>query len=209
MTTLKRGCTAAVAMAVCALFAGCASAPTAAPSPTASPSPTAPTPSPSASPTPSASPSGSPSIVGVVTFGTLDQKHVDTPVTYPQSPPVGGPHSARWEACDGVVYRKDLSKERAVHSLEHGAVWITYRPGLPADQVATLAAQVGDVDYRMMSPYAGLTSPIVLTAWSTQLAVDDAADPRVAAFLALYTNGPQTPEPGAPCAIPQAPVTNA
>ena len=204
MTTLKRACAAAVTMAVCALFAGCASAPTADTSPTASPSSTA-----TPSPTPSPSPSVSPSIDGVVTFGTLDQKHVDTPVTYPQSPPVGGPHSPVWEACDGVVYPRDLPKERAVHSLEHGAVWITYRPGLPADQVATLAAQVRGVDYRMMSPYSGLTSPITLTAWSTQLKVDDAADPRVAAFLALYTHGPQTPEAGAPCAIPQAPVTNA
>lgn len=198
MTTLKRGLSSAVALGMCALIAGCASAPTAPTSPTASSSPTS-----------SASPSASPSIDGVVTFGTLDQKHVDTPVTYPQSPPVGGPHSSVWEACDGVVYPDDLVKERAVHSLEHGAVWITYRPGLSADEVATLAAQVRGVDYRMMSPYSGLTSPITLTAWSTQLEVADAADPRVAAFLALYTNGPQTPEAGAPCTAPKAPMTDA
>ena len=204
MTTLKRGLSSAVALGMCTLIAGCASAPTSATSPTSSTAPTS-----SATPTSSASPSASPSIDGVVTFGTLDQKHVDTPVTYPQSPPVGGPHSSVWEACDGVVYPDDLVKERAVHSLEHGAVWITYRPGLSADQVATLAAQVRGVDYRMMSPYSGLTSPITLTAWSTQLEVADAADPRVAAFLALYTHGPQTPEAGAPCTAAKAPMTDA
>ena len=198
MTTLKRGLSSAVALGMCTLIAGCASAPTAATSPTSS-----------ATPTSSASPSASSSIDGVVTFGTLDQKHVDTPVTYPQSPPVGGPHSSVWEACDGVVYPGDLVKERAVHSLEHGAVWITYRPDLSADQVATLAAQVRGVDYRMMSPYSGLTSPITLTAWSTQLEVSNAADPRVAAFLARYTHGPQTPEAGAPCTAPEAPMTDA
>ena len=41
-----------------------------------------------------------------------------TRTAYPQSPPVGGPHSDRWLACG--VYTKPVPKENAVHSIEHG-----------------------------------------------------------------------------------------
>ena len=43
-----------------------------------------------------------------------------------------------------------------------------------------------------------LPSPVVLSAWGRQLGVDSAADPAVAAFVRAFSQGPQTPEPGAP-----------
>jgi hypothetical protein len=36
------------------------------------------------------------------------------------------------------VYDQPVPKERAVHNLEHGAVWITYSPSLPSSQVSQL-----------------------------------------------------------------------
>ncbi|WP_256463958.1 DUF3105 domain-containing protein [Georgenia sp. TF02-10] len=50
-----------------------------------------------------------------------------------------------------------------------------------------------------VSPYENLESAIVLSAWGVQLSVDDAADPRIDAFLAKHVQGEQTPEPGASC----------
>ena len=35
-----------------------------------------------------------------------------------------------------------IANENTVHSLEHRAVWITYRPGLPADQLDALTTLV-------------------------------------------------------------------
>ena len=56
-----------------------------------------------------------------------------------------------------------------------------------------------------MSPYPEQASPIMLSAWGVQLAVDSADDPRVDQFLAKFRQGPQTPEPGATCnAVPGA-----
>ena len=73
---------------------------------------------------------------GTPSSGTLGHDHVPGPVTYAVTPPVGGPHNAIW--MNAGVYTKPVPSERAVHNLEHGAVWITYRPNLPADQVAQL-----------------------------------------------------------------------
>ena len=134
---------------------------------------------------------------GIMTFGTLSQTHVTNPVTYPQIPPVGGPHNPIWQNCG--IYDKPIANENAVHSLEHGAVWITYQPGLPADQIAQLQALVRGQTYVLLSPYTGLPSPVVASAWSTQLKLTSASDPRLASFISTYRQGPQTPEQGAAC----------
>jgi hypothetical protein len=86
-----------------------------------------------------------------------------------------------------------------VHSLEHGAVWITYTPDLAEDQVETLRDEMGSSGFVLMSPYEDQDSPIVLSAWGIQLQVDDADDPKVNQFLNKYIQGPQTQEPGAAC----------
>jgi hypothetical protein len=86
-----------------------------------------------------------------------------------------------------------------MHSLEHGAVWVTYQPDLPADDVETLQEEVSNYNYALLSPFEGLKSPVVLTAWGIQLEVDSADDDRIATFLDRYVQGPQTPEIGATC----------
>ncbi|WP_019634486.1 DUF3105 domain-containing protein [Actinomadura atramentaria] len=138
-------------------------------------------------------------IKGVVVHDGLSRNHTTDPVDYPDSPPMGGDHDPTWQNCDARVYDAPLRNENAVHALEHGAVWVTYRPGLAADQVAALARRVRAVDYSLMSPYPSLDAPIALSAWGRQLKVQDANDSRIDAFLAKYVKGPQTPEPGAPC----------
>ncbi len=128
----------------------------------------------------------------------LTSNHAYGSQAYPQRPPVGGTHNPIWQQCMGNVYPAPIANEHAVHSLEHGAVWITYRTGLPPDQVAALAAKVTGKDYTLMSPVDDLDSPISLQAWGYQLKVDDATDPRIDDFItALRVNA--TMEPGATC----------
>ena len=134
------------------------------------------------------------------------QTHVDGVVDYTESPPVGGQHAPPpdWADCTGTVYDVDIRHENAVHSLEHGAVWITYdADALSQDDVDSLAALVQDEPYRMMSPYAGLDSPISIQAWGHQLKVDSAGDPRIKQFADfLAQNAEFTPELGASCENP-------
>ncbi|GHO82553.1 DUF3105 domain-containing protein [Dictyobacter formicarum] len=136
-------------------------------------------------------------IAGVVTYKNLSRDHVTGKVTYPQNPPVGGAHNAIWQNCG--IYRTPVANENAVHSLEHGAVWITYQPQLGAQDIAQLQNLVRGHSYALLSPYPGLPAPVVASAWGAQLRVTSAPDPRLAQFLKKYEQGPQTPEPGAPC----------
>ncbi len=129
----------------------------------------------------------------------LTRNHVTKTVTYPMKPPVGGDHNPVWMNCDGEVYEKAIPDMNAVHSLEHGSVWVTYTDKAPAADVAELAERVGKTPYSLMSPYVDQAGPIMLSAWGKQLTVDGADDPRVAQFFSAYVQGPQTPEPGAAC----------
>lgn len=129
---------------------------------------------------------------------TKPAQHAWGPLTYKQSPPVAGTHNYNWQNCMGDVYDAQIANEHAVHSMEHGAVWITYRPDLPKDQVAALAKKVRGNPYMLMSPYPGLDKPISLQAWGYQLKVDNASDKRIDEFIkALRQNA--SVEPGASC----------
>lgn len=123
--------------------------------------------------------------------------HVNGVVNYAQSPPVGGEHAPSWQNCG--IYEEPVRNELAVHSLEHGAVWVAYRPDLPADQVEQLRSLVRGRGHTLLSPYPDLDRPVAASAWGVQLKVDSAADPRLGQFIAKYRQGPQTPEPGASC----------
>lgn len=137
--------------------------------------------------------------VEVIDEATLEPDHVDGAIAYDRLPPVGGPHNGRWQDCTGVVYPEPIANEHAVHSLEHGAVWITYHPSLPADHVAALAERVNGVDKLFMSPFPDLSTPISVQAWGYQLQLDDANDPRIDEFIRTLRDV-AGPEAGlAPC----------
>jgi hypothetical protein len=140
-------------------------------------------------------------ISGLDNQKALDRGHTESAVTYPKQPsvpPVGGEHSGVAQSCQ--VYTEPIANEHAVHSLEHGAVWVTYDPAkLSAADVAKLKALVDGDPYRMMSPYPGLKTAISLQAWGEQLFVDKVSDGRIKKFLELFTSGPQSPERGSTC----------
>ncbi len=136
-------------------------------------------------------------VSGVQTFKGLSRGHVQGSVHYAQTPPVGGNHNPVPLNCG--VYSAPVPNENAVHSLEHGAVWITYRPNLPVAKTTRLTKDASGKPYVILSPYPKLPAPVVASAWGLQLTMTSAADPRIARFISKYAQGPQTPEPGAPC----------
>ena len=135
------------------------------------------------------------------TFQDYDRNHVEGPIKYPNqddTPPVGGNHNSVPQSCQ--AYTAAIANEHAVHSLEHGAVWITYNPDkVKAADIAVLKADLEESPFRMLSPYPGLKKPISVQAWGEQVFVDKASDKRIKRFLQLFTTGPQDLERGSTC----------
>ena len=129
-------------------------------------------------------------------FADLDATHTSEDVTYEQTPPVGGDHHPTWQNCG--FYTEPVIEEHAVHSLEHGAVWLTYDPDLPGSEIDTLRRLADRHTYLLVSPFEGVDG-VVASAWGVQVELDGAADERLEPFLVKYLQGPQTPEPGAAC----------
>ncbi len=154
--------------------------------------------------TPEAKTNDARAIPGIVLKDFPSRNHVQGVVNYADSPPFGGDHDPTWADCNGTVYPTELRKENAVHMLEHGAVWITYKPGLASDQLDALTKKVSGVGYMALSPYPGLKNNVSLQSWGHQLFVDSASDPRVDRFVDdLRLNSAVTPEFGASCTNPQ------
>ena len=124
---------------------------------------------------------------------------LEATVDYAENPPVGGTHAPApyWQTCG--FYSSPIRNESGVHSLEHGAVWITYRPDLPQDQIDELRDLAHDQDYLLVSRDDDLPAPVVASSWNHQLRLDSANDDRLDQFIRRFKQGPDTPEPGASC----------
>jgi hypothetical protein len=142
-------------------------------------------------------------IEGAETFPDPGRGHQDGDLQYAQLVPVGGVHNPQWLNCG--IYDEPVRRENAIHSMEHGAVWLAYRPDLPAEQVDYLRnivrnerAELGE-NLILLAPLPDLDVPLVATAWRAQLKLDDVYDERLQLFLDRYQRGPYYPEPGASC----------
>ncbi len=99
---------------------------------------------------------------GTQSFTVAAPEHVDGDLHEDGEVPVGGPHDEVWQNCG--YYETEIRSENAVHSLEHGAVWITYKPGLARSQMDKLRGFTGRFDKILVSPIAGQGSPIIASA---------------------------------------------
>lgn len=145
-----------------------------------------------------AAPDAGASIQGVVLERAAGRGHRQGHIDYQgKKPPSGGDHNPVPLTCG--FYDQQPPDEFAVHSLEHGAVWIAYGPSvLPADVLVLRA--FAKHDHVIVSPYAGMDTPITVVAWEHRLEVSSATDARISQFVDAFANGPTAPEQGAACA---------
>lgn len=134
---------------------------------------------------------------GTRTVAVGAPRHVEGTIYKKDEVPAGGEHNPVWLNCG--YYDTQIGAEFAGHSLEHGAVWITYNPDIGQKGIDRLRGLVRRDRKVIVSPVEGLASPVLLTAWGRQLAVDSADDGRIEQFANEFAGSVNAPEPGGTC----------
>jgi hypothetical protein len=133
---------------------------------------------------------------GIEVYPATTNKTVTGPIEYERTPPTNGNHDPLWQNCG--FYEKPIKDRHAVHSLDHGAVWITYRASLPEVQLDVLRRFARE-RYVLVSPYPGQPAPVVATSWRVQLELDGAGDPRLRKFVDQFRISELAPLSGNRC----------
>lgn len=113
--------------------------------------------------------------------------------TYNSNPPTSGPHFA--QVADWGVYKEELPDEILIHNLEHGGVWISYKPDIPEDirlKLENFYQQWGRKV--IVAPRSKNDTDIALAAWNRldKFSASEYSDERVNRFIKAYRNkGPE------------------
>ena len=135
---------------------------------------------------------------GIEVYPATTNKLSEGPIEYDRSPPTNGEHDPLWQNCG--AYEKPIKDRHAVHSMDHGVVWISHQPDLPAAQVERLRSY-GDENYVIVSPYPGQEAPVIATSWRVQLELDGADDPRLREFVDGFRRSEIAPLSGNRCSL--------
>jgi Protein of unknown function (DUF3105) len=117
---------------------------------------------------------------GIEVYPATTNHTVKGPIEYDREPPTNGDHDPLWQNCG--FYEEPIEDRYAVHSLDHGVVWISYRPDLPERRIKSLRPY-GNENYVILSPYPGQDAPVIATSWRVQLELHGAYDPRLRRFV--------------------------
>ncbi len=123
------------------------------------------------------------------------QTHIQRGETHPaynSNPPTSG-----WHYGDGVggagIHDSEVPDELLVHSLEHGAVILTYNENLPQSEIENLKQIFRQTTGKgIMVPRKNLDVPVALTSWGRLLKLQTIDEKTIKEFFA--TNSGRGPE---------------
>lgn len=148
---------------------------------------------------------GAPVTAGIRYLDVASREHVPEVSFAAAGPPAGGNHKPSWQNCG--FYDEAVDTGAAVHSLEHGAVWLTYRQDLPASDLDLLRRISASRAKVLVSRWDGsLSTPLLASAWGAQQPMTSASDPGLEAFLRRFEGALSSPEHDGPCAAPESPT---
>lgn len=113
--------------------------------------------------------------------------------SYNSNPPTSGPHYA--SPAPAQFYDEELPDEQLVHNLEHGNIWIAYKPDLPKNLIDALKGFSGwNI---IVSPRSKNDTDIALVAWGRLDKFDISSGnfdkQRIKDFISRYQNrGPES-----------------
>ncbi|KKT27886.1 MAG: hypothetical protein UW81_C0041G0003 [Candidatus Giovannonibacteria bacterium GW2011_GWC2_44_9] len=119
-----------------------------------------------------------------------------TKVEYHTNPPSSGSHYAK--EAEWGVYDKALSDGQLVHNLEHGGVWISYKPSIPTIATEKLISLAKSYRNKViLTPREANDKDIAVVSWGRiykfDLAVDGSFDENaIKNYIKKYKNtGPE------------------
>lgn len=128
-------------------------------------------------------------------FPNQGQEHVTTTnhPAYNSNPPTSGwhyPKPAEWGA-----YKQEIPDEILIHNLEHGGIWISYKPGISQEVIEKLE----DLQKKwgrkvIVAPRSANDTDIALAAWTRldKFSVSEFSDERAEKFIKAFRNkGPE------------------
>lgn len=129
-----------------------------------------------------------------VEYPDQGQQHIapgQTHDPYNSNPPTSGPHyeqPAPWG-----VYDKELPDEQLIHNLEHGGIWISYKPGLDEEAINQLKDITDDYSVKLiMTPRPQNDSSVAVAAWQRLLKLDSFDKDQIKSFIKAFINkGPE------------------
>ena len=125
-------------------------------------------------------------------FSIEGRDHVlsEVKVEYKTNPPTSGGHLAQAE--NWGVYDKEIDDKAAVHSLEHGGIWISYRD--IGDEEIKILEEIGKNNSQrvVVSPRSLNDDKIVVTSWGKMMKLEKVEKALIQRYINTYVN--QSPE---------------
>lgn len=128
------------------------------------------------------------------------RKHVQSKEYGGEEPPTSGDHA---EPLAWQVYDQEVPDANVIHNMEHGGVYISYRPDLPKDQIEEIKALFSKpYSNKSFSPIKAVVAPrsenkapIVMSSWTRSETLNAFNEQ---AMIDYYLrNIGKSPEPGA------------
>ena len=111
-------------------------------------------------------------------------------VTYNTNPPTSGDHLA--EAESWGVYSQEIEDKAAVHGLEHGGIWISYKD--VDEETIKILGEIGKENSGsvIVSPRAGNEVKISVVSWGRMMRLDKPDKALIQKYIETYKNqGPE------------------
>ena len=98
------------------------------------------------------------------------------------------------------VYDQEIPDAKVIHNLEHGGIYISYSPDLPADQIAKIKALFSKPYSRenfspikaIVAPRTANSSPIVMSSWKRSMKLEKYDEEKmVQYYLRNHGNAPE------------------
>lgn len=114
-------------------------------------------------------------------------------------PPTSGDHG---DPVPAQAYSQELPDYNTIHNLEHGYVYISYKPGLPQEEIEKLTGlffEKSNEEFSptkvIMAPRAANESPIVLSSWRRSMTFESYDEQQMMDYYLSNVN--KSPEPTA------------